>query len=92
MTHDLKTWAEYFNQVWEGNKNFEIRKDDRGFKINDILCLMEYFPHESTPEKEVYSERFIRARVDYILVGGQFGLQEGYIAMSISVIEKINKK
>ena len=37
--HVLKTWTTYFNAVVSGGKNFEVRKDDRGFQKGDILCL-----------------------------------------------------
>ena len=41
-THELKTLPEYFEQVWNGNKRFELRKNDRDFQENDILILKEY--------------------------------------------------
>jgi len=42
--HRLKTWTGFFDSVVQGFKPFEIRLDDRGFKLNDILLLMEYHP------------------------------------------------
>ncbi len=39
--HELKTWPEYFDLTWRGLKNFEIRKDDRGFAVGDTLTLIE---------------------------------------------------
>jgi len=80
-THKLKTWPEYFDAVDIGSKRFEIRKDDRGFKPLDILILKEW-----RPETEEYSGHSIRARVDYVLRGGKFGIEKGYVAMSITVI------
>ena len=41
QTHELKTWPEYFEAVKDGTKNFELRKDDRGFKAGDHLVLAE---------------------------------------------------
>ncbi|WP_414730659.1 DUF3850 domain-containing protein [Bacillus badius] len=38
-THDLKIWTEYFQEVQKGNKNFEIRKKDRNFKVGDTIFL-----------------------------------------------------
>jgi len=37
--HFLKTWAEYFEAVKSGNKTFEVRVNDRDFKVGDILVL-----------------------------------------------------
>ena len=31
-THDLKTWPEYFAEIANGNKTFELRKNDRDFE------------------------------------------------------------
>lgn len=45
MKHTLKTVQPYFNDVIRGHKTFEIRKNDRNFKINDILELIEYHPN-----------------------------------------------
>ena len=42
MTHELKTWPEFFGPVWTGEKKFEIRKNDRDFAPGDTLLLREY--------------------------------------------------
>jgi hypothetical protein len=42
MTHKLKTWPEFFKAILAGDKTFEIRKDDRGFKVGDTLRLLEF--------------------------------------------------
>lgn len=45
-THELKCWPQYFRYVAEGLKNFEIRKNDREFKVGDRLTLREFTPCE----------------------------------------------
>ena len=42
MKHELKCWPEFFQAVWCGDKNFEIRNNDRGFKERDEIVLQEY--------------------------------------------------
>lgn len=79
VTHELKIWPEYFEEIRLETKKFEIRKDDRAFRTGDILYLREYLPHTRQ-----YTGREIKARVDYIL-REYVGLTEGYVAMSISV-------
>ncbi|TGA93852.1 DUF3850 domain-containing protein [Lactobacillus johnsonii] len=40
--HELKILPEYFKAQKAGKKNFEIRKNDRNYKIGDKLVLKEY--------------------------------------------------
>lgn len=78
--HRLKTWPEYFQAVLEGRKKFEVRKFDRDFKEGDILELVEY-----DPETQTRSGREMDVIVGYLLPGGEFGIIEGFCAMSIKV-------
>lgn len=43
-THKLKTWPWYFNQSVEGRKLFELRKNDRNYKVGDFVILEEWSP------------------------------------------------
>jgi len=78
MTHELKTWNEYFEDVISGNKTFEIRKNDRGFRKEDTIVLKEW-----DPKTEQYTGREISKKVSYILDGGNFGLKKGFVAMAM---------
>lgn len=80
MLHKLKTHPEFFINVFSGIKTFEIRKDDRDFKIGDELLLEEFLP------KGDYTGRNLHRRIDYILKGGQFGIETGFVALAISKI------
>lgn len=62
MNHELKTVNPYFTQVWEGQKRFELRKNDRNFNEGDFLILKEY-----DPETKKYSGREIWCIARYIL-------------------------
>lgn len=42
--HNLKTWPEYFRAVRNREKTFEVRLNDRDFKVDDILVLKEFDP------------------------------------------------
>lgn len=76
-THELKTWVEFFGAVADHRKRFELRRDDRGFNVGDELWLREWYPGLG------YTGRELRKRVSYIFRGGQFGLEPGFVIMSI---------
>lgn len=76
MIHDLKILPEYFEAVLKGVKTFELRKNDRNFKTEDMLKLREYSNGE-------YTGREVLKRVTYILEGGSYGLEEGYVILAI---------
>lgn len=44
--HHLKTWPEPFQAVIDGRKRHEVRVDDRGFAVGDVLTLKEWDPIE----------------------------------------------
>ena len=60
MTHELKILPDYFAAVVSGEKTFEVRKDDRAFKVGDSLVLKETGGHGLTG-------RETKVKVSYIL-------------------------
>ena len=78
MIYYLKTHPEEFKAVASGYKTFELRKNDRGYKKDDILCLQQFHPEKG------YGGSHCFVNIDYILEGGKFGLLSGYVAMSVS--------
>ena len=79
MEHELKTWSSFYQAISDGFKKFEIRKNDRDFKVGDVLVLREY-----QPMQERYTGKSIKVRVEYILNGENFGIHIDYCVMSIS--------
>lgn len=77
--HILKTWPQYFASIVRGEKNFEIRKNDRDFKVGDILCLKEFIP-----SNESYTNRVWVVIITYILKGGEcFGIDPSFCVLGI---------
>lgn len=77
--HYLKTDSQYFQAVRDGKKTFELRRNDRGFKIGDILVLME-IDHSGN-----YMKRAITTKITYILEGLPW-LHDGYCALGFNNI------
>ena len=88
MIHELKTHTECFKMIYAGNKKFEVRKNDRNYQLNDELLLREFIPENyyDFGDEEYYTGRILHRRIEYILKGGQFGIEEGYVVMSLSLL------
>lgn len=75
-THELKILPEYYKAVLKGKKKFELRKNDRDYEVGDRLILNEY-------DGEKYTGEFVIKNITYIFKGGSYGLEEGYVILSI---------
>lgn len=42
MNHSLKSWPDYFKLMMDGEKDFEIRNNDRNYQINDVCQFFEW--------------------------------------------------
>lgn len=85
-THHLKTWPSFFQDVRDGTKRFEVRKNDRDFATGDHLVLHEFTPDPSHHSGGDYTGRTVTAQVGFVLHGGAippFGVQPGYCVMSL---------
>lgn len=75
-THELKCWPKYFEAIVHRKKTFEVRYNDRGYSIGDVLILREY-----DNDKKEYTRRQTRVRVTDTFA--DFGLQPGWLVMAI---------
>lgn len=73
-THVLKIREPYFSDILNGLKTFEIRKNDRNYKVGDRLTLQLYpYSNDITKEKELSVE------ITYILKDiPEYGLDKDY--------------
>jgi hypothetical protein len=82
MQHILKTWPEFFQAITNGQKNFEIRKNDRGFQSGDRVILKEW-----DPESMEYTGREMVFKIGFI-VYGEWGLKSDYCTFALLPIEE----
>lgn len=77
-THKLKILENFADDVCIGNKNFEIRKNDRGYQKGDIIkftCVDnqgKILPH--IIDEKIYE-------ITYVLNG--YGLKNGFVVLGI---------
>ena len=77
--HELKIMPEYFEATARGEKNFEVRFNDRNFAKGDILLLRKH-------DGNYYTGHQITTEVTYLLDNPAY-CKEGYVIMAIKRLE-----
>lgn len=70
-----KILSEYFEPVKAGKKNYELRKDDDGISVGDILMLCEW-------DGCRFTGRIVFRLVSYVFRDAGYGLLSGYVLIS----------
>lgn len=78
-THEVKLVASWWNDITSGKKRFELRKNDRGYKVGDKLLMQEY-------AAGAFTGRTIMADITYMLEE-YTGLTEGYAILGIELLK-----
>lgn len=83
-THRLKIHDQYANAVLNGTKTFEVRKNDRGYKVGDKI-VFDVVTNEGYAVGAATRHPLNGAvyRIDYILDDFE-GLAQKYVALAIS--------
>lgn len=88
--HELKTHYPIYDAVRNGDKNYEVRKDDRAFQCGDTVELIATdprlppqgcFPAPVAPPFVNRPNLFFR--IGFVLRGGQYGVEPGFVAFSL---------
>lgn len=83
-THRLKVLIKYADAIMDGTKTFEIRKNDRGYKVGDKIVFdvvaNEGYAVGTAARHPLNGETY---RIDYILDDFE-GLARKYVALAIS--------
>lgn len=81
--HDLRCVQPFFEDVADGRKAFEVRRDDRDFMVGDQLRLREFDATDGYSGAEVWRV------ITYFLEGGQFGIEPGWCVLGMSELEAV---
>lgn len=69
---EIKILPEYFQDVWDKKKNFELRKNDRDYQVGKTVCMREWNGTQ-------YTGSFLVRQITYVLKDcPQYGLMDGY--------------
>lgn len=96
VVHEVKTWPVYFDAVKRGEKPFEVRRDDRGYQKGDTLRMLR--TREDEPHVVEYEWRnpkpkhVLEREITYVLTGGQFGIEPGYVVLGLSALQQQDSK
>ena len=89
-THNLKLSIDFCDDVLSGEKNFEVRKNDRGFQTGDLI---RFIPTDGTSYRSLdgtvreHAKHEISERtymIKYILNG--WGIKNGYVVLGIEEV------
>lgn len=82
--HKLKTWPEYFQAVWLKLKLFDLRNNDRDFRVNDTLLLQEFAPCSECETQLGIGKRAEKHGIEYEGCSGCKGSGLGYLGREIA--------
>lgn len=87
--HDLKSWPDQWMAINSGHKTADLRNNDLGFEVGDVCVFREWDPDmhlvDVGPEGP-YTGRECRRVVTHVLHGGRFGLNQGYVMLSLAPV------
>lgn len=87
-THRLKVFVKYADAIMNGTKTFEVRKNDRGYKVGDKI-VFDVVTNKGYAVGAAARHPLNGAtyRIDYILDDFE-GLAQKYVALAISKVDK----
>jgi hypothetical protein len=91
-THELKTWTEPFQALWEGRKTAEFRKDDREprYEVGDWLHLKEWYAGGAVGTG-YYTGRMVTAQITDVRRESAFGIPAGFAMLSLYFVNATRK-
>lgn len=82
--HELKIRKEYFDDIKLGKKKFEIRRNDREYKVGDCLALNEVIEKDNILE---YTDNSLLVKIIYIFRDEEeIYLDRDYVILGIEQI------
>lgn len=75
--HSILILQKYFEEILTGVKTFELRKNDRDYKVGDTILLNEF-------DGKNLTHRLCSVQITYVLKDvPMYGLMDGYAILGI---------
>jgi len=90
-THILKSWPKFFGPVSAGTRTHELRRNDRGFCVGDLLEL-----HEYEPVKGEFTGRVCRVEITSLTSAGEpcaasvEALHPTFCILSVRIVDPVS--
>lgn len=90
VVQELKCNPEPFEEVWAGRKRAEIRRNDRAFRVGQLLILRELKVPQLEGREAQYTGRYMGAEVTHIADCSQWmgPAGQGFVVLSIDVLAR----
>lgn len=86
IVHDLKVYPQFWEAVKNGSKPFEVRRNDRNFKVGDVVRLRHYDPKSGVIDRS----NEVCYPISYILHHEDFpiGVPVGFVVLGFGVLQE----
>lgn len=87
--HILKSWPQFFAQIVDSDRTHELRRNDRGFLLGDLMEL-----HEYDPKTDHYTGRVCTVKITSITSAttpcavSDVALHQDFCILSVKLLEK----
>lgn len=86
MEHILKLRNDFWKPVFDGEKNFEVRLNDRGFQKGDLVRFRKVVKDKNGKDKVLKTDK-TNFEITYVLNG--WGLKEDYVVFGIKRVGEL---
>lgn len=89
MIHKIKILEQFADEIISGNKNFEIRKNDRGYQKGDLIWFEVADEYGNRRDGKRYTKHPLHDKlyeITYVLSG--WGIEKDYVVLAIKQKEK----
>jgi len=78
MEHEIKILEQFAEEHLNGKKSWELRRNDRNYKVGDTITFIIVNRHNKPTGKHY------KRKITYLFEGGMYGLEKGFCIFSVT--------